>query len=146
MNLKATSIFLALLIFSSYQALSQGYNIKTIIQNQQDTVAFLGHHFATQRYVDDTAKVVNGAATFIGDNELTEGIYFYYSPSVYFEFLIGEQNFSIEGEAPDVVTSANISGSPINNGFYEMPTDNIYTGEVSAIADSGNTTIYITEY
>ena len=120
MNFKATSIFLALSITSSYQALSQGHNIKTIIQEQQDTVAYLGHHFATQRYVDDTAKVVNGAAAFIGDNELTEGIYFYYSASVYFEFLIGEQNFSIEGEAPDVVTSANISGSPINTGFYEM--------------------------
>jgi hypothetical protein len=120
MNLKVTSIFIVLLIFSGCQAKSQGYNIKTIIQNQQDTVAYLGHHFATQRYVDDTAMVVNGEASFIGDKELTEGIYFYYSPSVYFEFLIGEQNFSIAGKTPDVVSTAKISGSPINIGFYEM--------------------------
>ena len=71
-------------------------NIHTNIKGQQDTVVFLGHHFATQRYVDDTARVVNGEATFIGVDDLTEGIYFYYSPSVYFEFLIGEQKFSID--------------------------------------------------
>ena len=120
MKFKVSPIYLLLLILSGYQAQSQGYNIKAIIQNQQDTVAFLGHHFATQRYVDDTAKVVNGVATFLGNEELKEGIYFYYSPSVYFEFLIGEQNFSIEGEAPDVVSTAKIVGSPINIGFYEM--------------------------
>lgn len=120
MKLKVIFINLVLLIFSGSQAQSQGYNIKTIIQNQQDTVVYLGHHFATQRYLDDTAKVINGTATFKGKEELTEGIYFYYSPSVYFEFLIGEQNFTIKGEAPDVVTTSNITGSPINIGFYEM--------------------------
>ena len=29
---------------------------------------------------------------------------------------------------------------------WEMPPDNIYTGEISAIADDGNPTIYVTEY
>jgi len=120
MKLKITSFYIILLTFCSYQAFSQGYNIKTIIENQQDTVAYLGHHFATQRYVDDTAKVVNGEAAFMGKEELVEGIYFYYSPSVYFEFLIGEQNFTIKGAAPDVVSTAIIEGSPINIGFYDM--------------------------
>jgi len=120
MILRVTLFILLTTVFSAYQARSQGYNIKIVIQNQKDSVAYIGHHFATQRYVDDTARVVNGAASFIGENELTEGIYFYYSPSVYFEFLIGEQKFSIAGEAPDVVSTANIEGSPINIGFYEM--------------------------
>lgn len=31
-------------------------------------------------------------------------------------------------------------------GFYEMPTDNIYTGEISAIADSGTPAVNVTEY
>jgi len=120
MKLKVTLLYIVLLIISGYQAYSQGYNIKTNIQNQQDTVAYLGHHFATQRYVDDTAKVINGAATFMGDKALAEGIYFYYSPTVYFEFLIGEQNFAIKGKAPDVVSTAIIEDSPINIGFYDM--------------------------
>ena len=29
---------------------------------------------------------------------------------------------------------------------WEMPPDNIYTGEISAIADSSNPTVYVTEY
>jgi len=29
---------------------------------------------------------------------------------------------------------------------WDMPSDNIYTGEISAIADSGTPTIYVTEY
>ena len=29
---------------------------------------------------------------------------------------------------------------------WEMPPDNIYTGEISAIADSGSPTVFVTEY
>jgi len=32
------------------------------------------------------------------------------------------------------------------NGYWEMTPDNIYTGEISAIANSGNPSVYITEY
>lgn len=34
----------------------------------------------------------------------------------------------------------------LRGGFYEMPTDNIYTGEVSAIAETGVPTVYNTEF
>ncbi len=116
------NLFFTLVVLSlaGSLALAQGYTIKTEIKNQTDTVAYLGHHFATQRYVDDTARISAGKAVFSGDKPLTEGIYFYYSPSVYFEFLIGGQNFSISGEAPDVVATAKITGSPVNIGFYAM--------------------------
>jgi len=30
--------------------------------------------------------------------------------------------------------------------YWEMPTDNVYTGEISAIADSGSPKVYVTEY
>ncbi len=113
-------IYIVIMVLCGFKGYAQGYSIKTKIINQQDTVAYLGHHFSTQRYVDDTARVVNGVATFSGEKPLTEGIYFYYSSSVYFEILIGEQNFSIEGSAPDVVATAKIDGSPVNGGFYEM--------------------------
>lgn len=32
------------------------------------------------------------------------------------------------------------------NGYWEIPMDNVYHGEISAIADSGSPSIYITEY
>ncbi len=35
----------------------------------------------------------------------------------------------------------------IPRGFtYELPVDNIYTGEISVIAESGNADVYVTEY
>lgn len=32
------------------------------------------------------------------------------------------------------------------NDTWQMPTDNIYTGEISAISEDGNANIYVTEY
>jgi hypothetical protein len=32
------------------------------------------------------------------------------------------------------------------NDEWQMPTDNIYTGEISAMSDSGTANIYVTEY
>ena len=32
------------------------------------------------------------------------------------------------------------------NPFWQMPTDNIYTGEISAIADSVSVDVFVTEY
>lgn len=120
MRLKGYLAIFILWAITCTEIIAQGFEIKTEIINQQDTVAYLGHHFATQRYVDDTASVVNGKAIFSGKERLEEGIYFYYSPKVYFEFLIGEQKFSIKGTSPDVVGTAKIENSPINIGFYKM--------------------------
>lgn len=109
-----------LLVIGTSISYGQGYTIATDIEGQTDSVAYLGHHFATQRYVDDTARVVHGKAVFEGDKPLVEGVYFYYSPSVYFEFIIGDQNFSIRGSADDVIGSARINGSKINEAFFQM--------------------------
>lgn len=32
------------------------------------------------------------------------------------------------------------------DGHWEMPSDNIYTGEICVISESGNAMIYVTEY
>lgn len=32
------------------------------------------------------------------------------------------------------------------NNSWEMPMDNIYTGEICAVADSGTPSVYVTEY
>lgn len=32
------------------------------------------------------------------------------------------------------------------DGYYEMPINNIYTGEISAICDNGTANVYVTEY
>lgn len=135
-------LYLLLLILAGAISLgfSQGYSIETEIKGQTDNVAYLGHHFATQRYVDDTANVEAGRAVFEGKKDLIEGIYFYYSPKVYFEFIIEDQNFSIQGDAADVVSTAVIKGSPLNEAFYGMQRFNyekrIASEQIRAALDS----------
>ena len=106
---------------------AQGYKIETIIHNSSDTIAYLGHHFATQRYLDDTTKVVNGKAIFQGSKTLEDGIYFYYTPTSYFEFLVEDQQFSLEATAPDYTNSMKVNNSKINEGFYKLQR---FTGEM----------------
>lgn len=113
-------LFILFFLLLTGTSFGQGYTIKTAITGQKDTVVYLGHHFATQRYVDDTARVVDGEATFTGNEELINGVYFYYSPSVYFEFLVSEQEFFISGDAEDVIKTARVEGSPLNEGFYTL--------------------------
>lgn len=112
---------------------AQGYSIETIVHNSEDTIAYLGHHFATQRYLDDTTKVVNGKAIFKGSKTLTPGIYFYYTPKHYFEFLVEDQNFKLETTAPDYVSTMKIKNSPENEGFYKLQQ---YTAEMKAKSKS----------
>lgn len=99
---------------------AQGYEIDLKINNSADTIAYLGHHFATNRYLDDTAKVQNGQVIFKGNQPLKEGIYFYYSPAHYFEFLIGEQTFSLETTPPDYLNNMKVKNSLTNEGFYKL--------------------------
>lgn len=114
------NLFFLFLAFAPFIVFGQEYNIETTVHNSDDTVAYLGHHFATQRYLDDTAKVVNGKAVFEGKKTLTPGIYFYYTPKNYFEFLVEDQNFKLEATAPDFVGTMKIKNSTENDGFYKL--------------------------
>ena len=122
---KLVFLFLAL----PFSVLGQTYSIKTTVRNSTDTVAYLGHHFATQRYLDDTAKVVDGKAVFEGIKKLEPGIYFYYTPNNYFEFLVEDQKFSLEATSPDFVQTMKIKNSPLNEGFYKLQR---FTAEMKA--------------
>lgn len=123
------TLFFTLILALPASVFAQGYSIKTTVHNATDTIAYLGHHFATQRYLDDTANIVNGKAIFEGKKELTSGIYFYYTPNNYFEFLIEDQNFELEATAPDFIQSMKVKDSPLNDGFYKLQR---FTAEMKA--------------
>ncbi len=124
---KGMTIFFLFLIPSFLSA--QGYKIEATVHNSTDTVAYLGHHFATQRYLDDTVKVIDGKAIFTGNKTLEEGIYFYYTPSIYFEFLVEDQQFSLETTAPNFTETMKVKNSEINEGFYKLQR---FTGEMKS--------------
>ena len=113
-------LFAILFFLAPLISFSQGFKVSIELTNSTDTVAYLGHHFATNRYVDDTASVTNGKVEFSGSNSLTEGIYFYYSGSTYFEFLLVDQKLTIRANAKDVPGTIQFVSSDVNEGFYKL--------------------------
>ena len=59
-----------------------------------------------------------------------------------FEVWIKLQPAHIDNDKKGIFLHKSIEGG----NFWEMPEDNIYTGEISAIAVNGSPTIYVTEY
>jgi peroxiredoxin len=96
----------------------EGYDITIQINNIKDTVAYLGYHFGDQKFVKDTAKVGNGDIIhFKGNEPLTDGIYFIYSASVYFELIANESNFKLETDTEDFIRHMKVTGSRENEIF-----------------------------
>lgn len=109
------------ILFIAADGKAQGHDFRFKVAGLQDSVMYLGYHFGENRYVRDTTKVTkDGTFVFKGNDVVGPGIYFLYSPSYYFEFIVSEQNFtlstSLNGGYKDLV----ISGSKENEIFKEF--------------------------
>ena len=79
------------------------YDIKIKISNIKDSVIYLGYHFGDQKYVKDTAEIINNTGHFQGNEALASGIYFIYSPTIYFELIVNEPIISLETDTTDFI-------------------------------------------
>ena len=59
------------------------------------------------------------------------------------ELWIKLQAASVDNDKKGIFLHPRVLGEPTS---WTMPADNIYTGEISAIADSGTPNVYVTEY
>ena len=99
----------------------EGHDITIQIKHLKDTVVYLGYHFGDQKFVTDTSKVeADGIIHFRGTDLLTDGIYFVYSPSVYFELIANEQRFTLETDTADFIRHMKVKGSRENEIFNEF--------------------------
>jgi thiol-disulfide isomerase/thioredoxin len=99
----------------------EGYDITVQVKNMKDTVGYLGYHFGNQKFITDTSKVdADGMMHFKGNDQLSDGIYFIYSPSVYFELICNEKKFRIDTDTLDFIRNMKISGSRENEIFNEF--------------------------
>ena len=97
---------------------SELYDIKLQVEGLEDSVAYLGYHFGEKRYYQDTSLVTpKGEVRFSNPKRLKKGVYFLYSKSFYFEFLVNEQQFSIKTTKLDPYGSMVIKNSPENEVF-----------------------------
>ena len=117
------SLFLVLSFINPTQATTPptgGYLMKFKI-GLPDTLCFLAHYYGDKQYLQDSAKTdKSGQVIFKGNEKLPGGIYLFVFPNkTYFEFLVDkEQEFSMECDMKDIISSMKTKGSPDNVEFY----------------------------
>ena len=117
--------FLFILLFSWFQtsviAQDEGYKIDVTIEGISDSVCYLGYYYGDKRYIRDTSEVKNQSVVFQGDEKIPGGIYFVYTPNLYFEVIINkDQKFSIHTNTGDFVKNMQVNGSLENELFRDL--------------------------
>ncbi|MEX2588618.1 MAG: thioredoxin-like domain-containing protein [Chitinophagales bacterium] len=95
------------------------YKIDVKITDLPNQELYLAYHFGNKQYMKDTVMLdENGTGTFEGDEALDGGIYLIVFPSKkYFEFVVNNENFSIETDTSNPMESLKIEGS-LENELY----------------------------
>ena len=116
-------LFIYTLISAAFSTITFGqkYSIKITVEDFSDSVAYLGYHFADKRFVQDTVPVDNGhTAIFTANTPYKSGLYFFYTPNVYFEFIVNEPEIVLQTKGEDYVANMQIIKSEENRIFKEM--------------------------
>ncbi|MBN4081490.1 redoxin domain-containing protein [bacterium AH-315-C07] len=97
-----------------------GHSIKFKITGISDTTAHLARYYGPKQYYKDTVRVDSkGRFEFKGDKPLEGGIYSVILPgNTFYEFIVTEQNFSMESTKKDFVDNMKVKGSEENEIFY----------------------------
>lgn len=99
----------------------KGYEIRITVKGLSDTTCRLVYHFGDKQYIKDSARAdKKGTMIFKGENELPGGVYVLVLPDKrYFEFIVTEQNISLETDFEQLVTKMKVKNSEENKVFYE---------------------------
>lgn len=120
--MKKFILLLASTAVFSFNAKSQGYDIKINFKGCKDTMAYLVKYTFDQQYISDTCKKIkNGLIEFKGKKDLDKGVYTLVSDakSIYFDFFVNEsQKFVINTDASDIVNNLKVTGSKENEMFF----------------------------
>jgi len=115
-----TVLFIISIIFTS-QILAQNYEISIEVENLKDSTIYLGHHFGTGYFIDDSVKLNSkGTAIFKGNEQLPGGIYFILlGKGKYFDFLLDKsQVFSIKCDTTNFLNTVRFRNSFQNYKFF----------------------------
>lgn len=116
-----TLISSSLLFILNCNSQPQGYNIEVTVDKIDQSTAYLGYYYGDKRYVTDTSQVINNKAVFTGEEALPGGIYFFYTPSDYFEIIVdSDQHFNLTTDTLDYVKNMKVTGSKENELFRDL--------------------------
>ena len=97
------------------------YEILATVEGIQDSTAILGFHLGEKRYSLDTSVVSEkGEMVFSGNRDLETGLYFLYSKSFYFEFVVEGDEFSFSTSREFPYDNLNITNSKPNELFKDF--------------------------
>jgi peroxiredoxin len=115
------TLLLLPLLFINARSANGGHLIKIHIKGLKDSTCYIGFHYGKNQYIkQDTAKAdANGNLIFKGKEPLPGGVYILSMPRNYMEFLIGEQNFSLETDTSNLILNMKVKNSPENEIFYD---------------------------
>ena len=112
---------LLIVIITVLNAGAQSSVVQITVDDIKDSVGYLGYHFADKRFVKDTAEIQNnGQVLFTSNSSFDPGLYFFYTPKVYFEFIVNEPEIILHTKGGDYVSNMNVIRSEENKIFNEM--------------------------
>ena len=112
------SLLTFLTLVTSVLVFSQGHNIKITIEGIPEESAIIGFHLGNKQHLLDTVIFDENKSLVIkGEEQLLPGMYFVYTPSLYLEFLIKEQNFELATTLDGGYRDLKTVGSPENELF-----------------------------
>lgn len=140
-HLMKIHLLLLIVIITVSNAGAQTSVVQITVDDIKDSVGYLGYHFADKRFVKDTAEIQNnGQVLFTSNSSFDPGLYFFYTPNVYFEFIVNEPEIILQTKGGDYVSNMNVIRSEENKIFNEMQ---LYVtkkrkeyGELASQADS----------
>ena len=94
--------------------------IQITVEDMEDSIAYLGYHLGDKRYVADTVPVMNRVVVFTHETGYQPGLYFLYTPSVYFEFIVNEPTIELTTSGPDYIQNMIVVTSEENTAFVDM--------------------------
>lgn len=98
------------------------YNIKIKIDGLRDTMVYIAHYMGDNTYLADSVRCdKKGLAVFKRDTALECGIYMVAVNRIkLFEFIVSEQEFSLETDTADFIMHMKIKNSKENEIFFEF--------------------------
>lgn len=116
------SKLLFLLAFLPVWALAKdGYNITVKIDGMKGKELLLGYYFGDKQYIKDSAVTdATGKVVFKGKQPLQGGVYLIASGDrqLLFDFIVTEQEFTLETDTDEFVQHMKVKGSPENEAFF----------------------------
>lgn len=117
-----SSLILAIVLLAQlYSFAGDGYKIQLKVKGVKDSaMVLLANHYGDKQYIRDTVYFKNETTYFEGNEPLEGGVYMVVFPpeNNYFEFIVSEQEFSLETDLADLNGSMKIKGSKENDVFY----------------------------